>query len=67
MTTLILQHNHYRFSVIQKMQAAMATLNAWMERHHQRKQLAQLDAHQLNDMGLDWAHVQAEINKPFWK
>lgn len=67
MTVLTLQHNHYKFSIAQKMQAAMANLNRWMERHHQRKQLAQLDVHQMNDLGLDLAMVQAEINKPFWK
>lgn len=66
MTTLILQHQ-YKFSFVQKILLVMAILNRWMERHHQRKQLAQLDIHQLNDVGLDLALVKQEINKPFWK
>lgn len=67
MTTLTLHHAHYKFSIVQKIQAAMAILNRWIERHHQRKQLAQLDVHQLNDLGLNLEQVMVEIDKPFWK
>lgn len=67
MTTLILQHQQDRYPVSQKLFTVFKVLQLWMARHHQRKQLAQLDTHQLNDIGLEWADVKAEIQKPFWK
>lgn len=67
MTTLTLHQDHYKYSIVQKILVAMAILNRWTERHYQRKQLAQLDEYQLNDIGLDLGQVQVEINKPFWK
>ena len=66
MTTLILQQ-HHRHSFIQKLFSVMNVLQLWMSRHEQRKQLALLDEHQLNDIGLNWVDVQAECAKPFWK
>ena len=66
MTTLILQH-HNKYTLTQKLFSVMNTLQVWMSRHEQRKQLALLDQHQLNDIGLNWMDVKAEIEKPFWK
>ena len=45
----------------------MATLQLWMDRRHQRQQLAQLDARQLRDIGLDAQQVQSEVQRPFWR
>lgn len=44
-----------------------STLNIWMQRSRQRKQLAQLDQHLLDDIGLSAEMVAKEIAKPFWK
>lgn len=40
---------------------------SWLERVHQRRQLAQLSDHMLKDIGLTRADVEAEILKPFWR
>jgi uncharacterized protein YjiS (DUF1127 family) len=42
-------------------------VNAWIQRSRQRKQLAQLDKHLLDDLGLTKEMVKNEISKPFWK
>jgi uncharacterized protein YjiS (DUF1127 family) len=43
------------------------TLLAWQERAEHRYRLAELDAHQLQDMGLKAEEVQRELHKPFWR
>jgi uncharacterized protein YjiS (DUF1127 family) len=40
---------------------------SWLERVHQRRQLAQLSDHMLKDIGLTRADVEAELSKPFWR
>jgi len=45
----------------------MATLQLWMDRHKQRKQLAGLEDYQLDDIGLTRAAMLTEVNRPFWK
>ena len=45
----------------------MNILQLWMDRHAQRKQLAQLSDHQLNDIGLTHQAALAQANLPFWK
>jgi uncharacterized protein YjiS (DUF1127 family) len=40
---------------------------SWLERVHQRRQLAQLSDHMLKDIGLSRADVEAEVAKPFWR
>ena len=42
-------------------------IDFWMERSKQRKELAALDDHLLEDIGCSKAEVQEEISKPFWK
>jgi len=42
-------------------------MQLWIERHQQRKALAQLEAYQLRDLGLEHDEVAAELAKPFWK
>ena len=45
----------------------LETLNVWVQRSHQRKQLAKLDQRLLEDVGLNYEMVKKEIAKPFWK
>jgi uncharacterized protein YjiS (DUF1127 family) len=40
---------------------------SWLERVHQRRQLAQLSDHMLKDIGLTRVDVEAELSKPFWQ
>ncbi|MCK5918035.1 MAG: DUF1127 domain-containing protein [Cocleimonas sp.] len=42
-------------------------VDVWIQRSRQRKQLAQLSQHLLNDIGLTEEMVAKEIAKPFWK
>ena len=42
------------------------TIYDWLKRHRGRKELANLDPHILNDVGLTREQVQTEIDKPFW-
>ena len=46
---------------------AAATLRRWHQRSEQRRQLAGLSAHYLDDIGITEAERQAEISKPFWR
>jgi uncharacterized protein YjiS (DUF1127 family) len=43
------------------------TLHVWRERQHQRRQLAELSARDLHDVGLSWSDVAFEAEKPFWR
>jgi uncharacterized protein YjiS (DUF1127 family) len=45
----------------------LSTLWIWLERSRQRRQLANLDNRLLADIGLDSAHRDVEIGKPFWR
>ena len=42
-------------------------VDIWVQRARQRKQLAQLSQHLLDDIGLTEEMVAKEIAKPFWK
>ncbi|MGH6899721.1 MAG: DUF1127 domain-containing protein [Geminicoccaceae bacterium] len=42
-------------------------LLTWVERTRQRRQLGQLSAHMLKDIGLSRADVEIEMSKPFWR
>ncbi len=42
-------------------------LKRWIDRQHQRRQLARLDARLLRDMGISHEQWLAEIRKPFWQ
>jgi uncharacterized protein YjiS (DUF1127 family) len=39
----------------------------WAERAAERRHLAQLDDHLLNDIGLNRAEIETVANKPFWR
>jgi uncharacterized protein YjiS (DUF1127 family) len=43
------------------------TLVTWELRRRTRLDLLRLDAHLLNDVGIDQHLLEAEIDKPFWR
>jgi uncharacterized protein YjiS (DUF1127 family) len=47
--------------------AAAVTIELWMERARQRRQLARLNDFQLKDIGLSRADVENEVSRPFWR
>ncbi len=67
MTALILDLRKESASFMHRLQETAARVQLWMDRHEQRRQLAQLPAHLLQDMGLDSERVAEELRKPFWK
>ena len=62
---------HYKtiskYNIYLLIKQAIKKMAYWMERSKQRKELARLDDHMLNDIGYTHAEVQKEISKPFWK
>ncbi|MGE5201578.1 MAG: DUF1127 domain-containing protein [Acidobacteriota bacterium] len=66
MTDLTLQSEIYShgFHGIARL---IETLTVWRARHRGRVLLAQMDAHDLKDLGLSRSDVYAEIEKPFWR
>jgi uncharacterized protein YjiS (DUF1127 family) len=67
MNALAVKHNLTNKSLSGKLLSISAVVQQWIERHHQRKQLAQLDIHLLNDIGVSKSQVVGEIDKPFWQ
>ncbi|MER9291563.1 DUF1127 domain-containing protein [Mesorhizobium sp. M0510] len=45
----------------------LASVARWVEFHHQREQLAELEDHQLADLGLSPAQVRKECAKWPWR
>jgi uncharacterized protein YjiS (DUF1127 family) len=45
----------------------IGTIAAWIVRRRQRRTLAELDEHLLNDVGLSREQAHREAAKPFWK
>ncbi len=45
----------------------LTRLGEYQRRHGSRRQLQELSAHQLKDIGLTRADVEREISKPFWR
>ena len=43
------------------------TVEHWMDRHRQRRELLELEGGTLTDLGLSPADVAAEARKPFWR
>jgi uncharacterized protein YjiS (DUF1127 family) len=43
------------------------TLHIWRQRQIDRRQLAELSARDLHDVGLSWSDVAYEAEKPFWR
>ena len=44
----------------------ICTLQTWVKRYKNRRQLAQLEDHILEDVGLSREQLKREIMKPFW-
>lgn len=59
------------YAIIQSAEGAMSTVKGtvseWNKRAKGRNELARMNSHMLQDIGLDRCDVQIEINKPFWK
>lgn len=49
------------------LRAAVELVMLWQARAAQRRTLAELDDHLLEDVGLNRAEVEAEIGKRFWQ
>jgi uncharacterized protein YjiS (DUF1127 family) len=43
------------------------TISTWIVRTEDRRQLARMSDHMLNDIGLNRIEVANEVNKPFWQ
>jgi uncharacterized protein YjiS (DUF1127 family) len=43
------------------------TLHIWRQRQIDRRQMAELSARDLHDVGLSWSDVAYEAEKPFWR
>jgi len=43
------------------------TFHIWRQRQIQRRQLAELTARDLHDVGLSWSDIAHEAEKPFWR
>lgn len=54
-------------SVIENLERSMASVVRWIEFHRQREQLAELEDHQLADLGLSPAQVREECAKWPWQ
>ena len=52
---------------IQPVAAAWGLLAKWVERTRQRHALADLDDHQLRDIGITRVDAARECEKPFWR
>ena len=42
-------------------------IGTWRQRNRERRELAQLDARSLKDLGLNPSNIQFEVDKPFWR
>ena len=42
------------------------TIRIWMQRHRQRRRLAELSLRMLNDIGVTSEQAERESRKPFW-
>jgi uncharacterized protein YjiS (DUF1127 family) len=67
MATLVQNKQSQSFSLLHTLSVITGLMQKWIDVAHQRKQLAELDAHMLRDIGVDQEYMRKEINKPFWK
>jgi uncharacterized protein YjiS (DUF1127 family) len=56
--------NHHQSSILAR---TLETLRIWHKRQQDRRQLAQLSARDLHDVGLSWSDIVYEAEKPFWR
>ena len=43
------------------------TLRLWRDRWNQRRELARWTEREMHDVGLSWADIVREAEKPFWR
>lgn len=53
--------------IVREVRAAKAMVALWVARHQGRRELANLDSHQLADIGLTKDQAMAEAYKAFWQ
>lgn len=68
----VLAQNSFSNSAICQPRGSVITrllqmVETWQQRHQSRKELLQVEAHMLEDMGIDWVDAQREARKPFWR
>ena len=49
------------------LQAVAEQVRQWRKRAAQRAELARWGERELHDVGLSWADVASEVEKPFWR
>lgn len=45
----------------------LSIVRTWRRRIRDRRELKVMGERQLNDMGMSWAEIAFEIEKPFWR
>ena len=50
-----------------RIRSGLSVLLLWMDRTGQRQDLAELEDHQLRDIGLTRDDIRRECGKPFWR
>lgn len=59
------------YSLVQKIESAAKAVDrvfaTWISRVEARRQLAQMNDHMLNDIGLNRIDIASEVDKPFWR
>ncbi len=63
----ILGHKREETSVRSRLLHALVALESWLDRHHQRQSLLELDDHMLRDIGISRIDAEAEARKHFWQ
>ncbi len=63
----VLKKSIFDFDLSRLLGDTFATLWIWDFRWRSRQQLADMDAHALEDIGLTAATAYAEAEKPFWR
>lgn len=59
--------DHWSLPSESQADSLFAIAQLWMARSRQRKQLAQLEDYQLEDIGISRSQALAEAAKPFWQ
>ncbi len=67
MTDRVIGYAPAAFDLSSPFTAAFSTVVTWMERHEQRRTLAEMDSRLLQDMGMDRVDALHEAAKPFWQ
>jgi uncharacterized protein YjiS (DUF1127 family) len=56
--------NHHQYGLFGRI---AETLHVWSKRRRDRRQLAELTARDLHDVGISWSDIVYEAEKPFWR